>query len=418
MSMGAAEMEPLFTQEQAKAFIKRNKLKDGQSLEDAFYDQIKGYLQGALEAEMDEELGYTKYDLKNKNTPNTRNGHSKKTLRSRSGDIELQVPRDSNGEFEPVIVKKHERSLNPSLAERIIRLYAKGLSTRDIGDMMRELYGVEVSAEMVSRITDKVLPLAREWQSRPLDPMYAIVYLDGIMYNVQDEGQTTKKTVYLVYGVNVWGKKDVLGIWVGEAESAKFWLKVLMDLKNRGVKDILISAVDGLKGFKEAIESAYPQTEVQQCIVHQVRNSTKFVNYKDRKEFCNDMKAIYTAPTEQAGLDALDRFAEKWEGKYAYAVKSWRTNWPSLSTFYRYPPEIRRMMYTTNAVENLNRRLRKVTKTKGVFPSEEALFKMLYLIIVDASEKWTLPLDNWGSIIQQLRAYNPERIDQHILAAQ
>ena len=418
MSMGAASMEPLFTQEQAKAFIKRNKLKDGQSLEDAFMDQIKGFLQSALEAEMDEELGYTKYDLKNKKTSNTRNGHTSKTVRSRNGEIELQVPRDSGGEFEPVIIKKHERSLNPSLAERIIRLYAKGLSTRDIEKTMRELYCVEVSAEMVSRITDKILPLAREWQNRPLEPIYPILYLDGMMYNVQQEGQTTKKTVYLVYGVNLWGRKEVLGIWVGEAESAKFWLKVLMDLKNRGVVDILIASVDGLKGFKEAIESVYPQTEVQQCIVHQIRNSTRFVNYKDRRAFCDDMKAIYTAPTEQAGLDALERFSEAWNSKYAYAVKSWRQNWASLSTFFKYPPEIRRIMYTTNAIENLNRRMRKCTKTKGVFPSEEALFKMLYLIIMDASEKWTLPAHNWGSIIQQLRAYNPERIDQHLLAAQ
>lgn len=407
-------MEPLFTKEQARSFLRENNLKDAKSIEDAFIAQIKDVLQEALEEELTHELGYSRYDWKNKQTANSRNGHTKKTVRSRFGPVDLKVPRDTNGEFEPVIVKKHERSLSGSLEDKIIGLYAKGMGTRDIYDQMKELYGIEVSAEMVSRITDKIVPVAKEWQTRPLEPLYPILYLDGMVFSVRQDGQVTKKTSYLVFGVTIEGLKDVLGIWVGEAESSKFWMKVLVDLKNRGVKDILIASVDGLKGFKEAIESVFPKTEVQQCIVHQIRNSTRFVSYKDRKQFCKDMKAIYTAANEEAGLAALEQFEKKWGKKYGYAIKSWRDNWKSLATFFRYPEEIRRVIYTTNVMENLNRKIRKVTKTKSSFPTDDALFKLLYLIVIDTSRKWSMPMRDWGVIINQLRIYFGERVDEHL----
>jgi transposase-like protein len=389
-------------------------LRDAKSIEDAFIAQIKDVLQEALEEELTYELGYSKYDWKNKDSVNSRNGHTKKTVKSRLGNIELQIPRDTCGEFEPVIVKKNERRLTGSIEDKILGIYAKGMSNRDIYDSMRDLYGIEVSAEMVSRITDKILPVAREWQNRPLEAIYPILYLDGMVFPVLLDGQVIKKTVYLVFGVTLEGHKEVLGIWIGESESAKFWMKVLTDLRNRGVSDVLIASVDGLKGFREAIEAVFPQTDIQQCVIHQIRNSCKYVSYKDLKAFCADMKAIYTAPNEEAGLAALDRFENTWGGKYGYAIKSWRSNWPNLATFFKYPEEIRRIIYTTNTIENLNRRMRKVTKNKSSFPTDDALFKLLYLAVMDASKKWTTALRDWSAIINQLRIYYGERIDNYL----
>ena len=293
-------------------------------------------------------------------------------------------------------------------------MYAKGMSTRDIAVPMKKIYGLELSAELISRITDKVLPIAREWQNRQLEEMYPVIFLDGAVFPVCQDGQVMKKTAYLVYGLTVDGKKDVLGIWIGEAESSKFWMKVLVDLKNRGVKDILIAVVDGLNGFIEAIKASFPKTEVQRCIVHQIRNSVKFVSYRDIREFCADMKLIYTAANEEAGLAALDAFEAKWGGKYSYAIKSWRSNWENLSTFFRYPAEIRRLIYTTNPIESLNRRIRKITKTKSSFPTDDSLMKLLYMIVIDASEKWTLPIRDWGLVVNQLRIYFSERMDAHL----
>jgi len=407
-------MSKLFTKEQARALIREHGLTDAPSIQNALVDGFKELLQEALEAEMDNELGYSKYDWKNKEVSNSRNGHSKKTVRSNYGNIELKIPRDTNHDFEPVIVKKKERQVSDSIDDIVLSMYAKGVSNRDINAHLKKIYGTNISAEMVTRITNKVLPLAKEWQNRPLDSMYPIIYLDGIVFNVVQDGQVTKKTAYVVFGINVEGKKEILGIWVGEAESSKFWMKVLADLKNRGVKDILIACVDGLKGFEQAIKSIFPNTEIQQCIVHQIRNSTKFVNYKDRKKFCADMKEIYTAPNEEAGLLALDKFEEKWGSKYSYAIKSWRDNWQNLSTFFKYPPEIRRIIYTTNLIENFNRRIRKVTKNKGSFPTDDSLIKILYLIVQDVSEKWTMPIRDWGVIINQLRIYFGERMDEYL----
>ncbi len=330
------------------------------------------------------------------------------------GEIELQIPRDTNGEFEPIIVKKHDRTISSELEGMITSMFAQGMSTRDIESHMRKIYGLEISSEVVTRITDKILPIAKEWQNRQLSEMYPIIYLDGIVFNVKEESQVVKKTAYVVFTITTEGKKDILGIWIGEVESSKFWMNVLADLKNRGVKDLLIVSVDGLKGFEEAIKATFPKAEIQKCIVHQIRNSTRFVNYKDRKTFCADMREIYTAPNEEAGLAALDRFEEKWGGKYSYAIKSWRSNWQSLSTFFKYPPEIRRLIYTTNPIENFNRRIRKITKNKSSFPTDDSLFKILYLIVIDASEKWTMPLRDWGIILNQLRVYFGERMDVYI----
>lgn len=407
-------MSKLFTREQARDWLRQNGLKDGKSITTAFIAEIKDVLQEALEEEMTTSLGYSRYDWKNKQTDNSRNGHTKKTLRSQFGEIDLQIPRDTAGDFEPVIVKKHERTMSNDLEGMIVSLFAQGTSTRDIGAHMQKVYGLDVSAEMVTRITDKILPIAKEWQNRQLNELYPIIYLDGIVFNVNKDGHIIKKTAYVVFAITIEGKKDILGIWIGEAESSKFWMTVLADLKNRGVKDILIASVDGLKGFEEAIRATFPKTEIQKCIVHQIRNSTRFVNYKDRKAFCGDMKEIYTAPNEDAGLAALDRFDELWGSKYSYAIKSWRDNWPCLSTFFKYPPEIRRLIYTTNPIENFNRRIRKITKNKSSFPTDDSLFKILYLIVMDASEKWTMPIQNWGIILNQLQVYFGERVDPYL----
>ena len=407
-------MTKTWTKEELKKFLSEHDVKDGKSLEDAFAAHFGGLLQAILEEERDAKLGYTKYDWKNKKSENSRNGHSKKTVKSHFGSFELDIPRDTDGDFEPTIVKKHERVLSTKIQDMILSMCAKGMSTRDMRDHVLEIYGVEMSAEMISRITDEVMPLAKEWMNRPLEPFYPFVFLDGMMYGVVQDGVTVKKTVYNVYALTIEGKKDVLGIWIGDAESAKFWLKVMMDIRNRGVKDILLVSVDGLKGFEEAINTVFPKTEVQQCIVHQIRTCTRFVNYKDRKQFCADMREIYSAPNEEAGLVALDRFDEKWGKKYSYAVKSWRDNWSRLSTFFKYPEEIRRIMYTTNAIEGLNRKIRKVTKTKGAFPTDDSLVKLIYLVIIDASEKWTKPAHNWGFIINQLRAMYGERVDAYL----
>jgi len=407
-------MKKLFTKKQAREFIKKNNLFDAEQIADALVSQYKDVLQEALEGEMDQELGYSKYDWKNKETSNSRNGHSKKTVNSKFGKIELNIPRDTSGVFEPITVKKHERQINPSIEDRIISMYAKGVSERDIYAHMKDIYGINVSSDMVSKITDKVLPTARRWQNRPLDYVYPIVFLDGIMFNVRQDGNVIKKTVYIVYGINLEGKKEILGIWIGEAESSKFWMSVLTDLQMRGVKDILIASVDGLIGFEDAINSVYPKTEIQQCIVHQIRTSTKFVTYKDRKRFCAEMKPIYTATNEKRGLEALDIFEQNWGEKYPYAVKSWRNNWKKLSTFFKYPKEIRKIIYTTNHIESYNRTIRKITKTKGSFPTDDSLFKLLYLITMDSAKKWTMPIFNWNIIINQIIIFFGERITKYL----
>jgi len=368
-----------------------------------------GTIQECLDNELEDELGYSKYDYKNKNTANSRNGYSSKTVQSSQGEIEIKVPRDRDGEYEPQLVKKHQMDIS-AIEDKILFMYSQGTSTRDIEKAMREMYGIEVDDTKVSRITDKILPLIREWQERPLQSVYAMIILDAIHYKVRDEGVVVKKAAYIAIGTDLEGKKDVLGIWLGATESSKYWLGVLNGLKNRGVEDILIASVDGLTGFIEAINTAYPKTEVQRCIIHQIRSSTKYVSYKDLKAFTADLKPIYKASTEEAALLALDALEEKWGKKYAIAIKSWRVNWAELATFFKYSPEIRRIIYTTNAIENFNRQLRKVTKTKSAFVSDDALMKLLYLTTMNVTEKWTQSIRNWGEILDELIVYFRDRV--------
>lgn len=368
-------------------------------------------IQAALDAELENDLGYSKYDYKNKQTENSRNGYSKKTVQSNNGEMEINinVARDRQGQYEPQLVKKHQTDVS-SIEDKIIFLYSQGISTRDIQKTMQEMYGIDVDDSRVSKITDKILPLIKEWQERPLQSVYAMVILDAVHYNVRDNGIVTKKAAYVAIGTDLDGKKDVLGIWLGASESSKYWLSVLNGLKNRGVQDILIASVDGLSGFVEAINVAYPRTEVQRCIIHQIRSSTRYVSYKDVKQFTADLKPVYKAPTEETALSALDEFEAKWGGKYPLAVKSWRANWNELSTMFKYPPEIRKLIYTTNAIENFNRQLRKVTKTKSAFVSDDALMKILYLTTMSIVDKWTMPIKEWGSILDNLMIFFGERV--------
>lgn len=366
-------------------------------------------IQEVLEGELENELGYSKYDYKNKQTDNSRNGHSKKTVQSSQGEIELKIPRDRNGEFEPEIIRKHQMDIS-GIEDKILFMYSQGTSTRDIEKAMMEMYGIEVDDTKVSKITDKILPLIREWQERPLQSVYAMLILDAIHYKVREDGIVVKKAAYIAIGTDLEGKKDVLGIWLGATESSKYWLAVLNGLKNRGVEDILIASIDGLSGFVEAINVAYPKTEVQRCIIHQIRNSTRYVSYKDLKAFTADLKPIYKAADEALGLSALDEFDAKWGKKYPLAVKSWRNNWAELATFFKYPPEIRKLIYTTNAIENFNRQLRKVTKTKSAFVSDDALMKLLYLTTMYIVEKWTMPIKEWGQILDQLFMFFGDRV--------
>ena len=365
-------------------------------------------IQECMDAELESDLGYSKYDYRNKQTDNSRNGSYKKTVASSQGDVELTVPRDRNGEYEPQIVKKHQMDIS-DIEDKIIFLYSQGTSTRDIERTMQELYGIEVDATRVSKITDKILPVIREWQNRPLESVYAMVMLDAIHYKVREEGVVVKKAVYIAIGTDMEGQKDVLGLWIGATESSKYWLGVLNGLKNRGVSDILLISVDGLNGFSEAIAAAYPKTEIQRCIIHQIRSSTRYVSYKDVKAFTAALKPIYKAPTEEAALLALDELERVWGAKYPAGVKSWRDHWDELSTMYKYPEQIRRMIYTTNAIENFNRQLRKVTKTKSAFVSDDALLKQLYLVTMQVTDRWTMAIKDWGNILIQLMIYFGDR---------
>ena len=393
-----------------REFLKDNPLKDGNDINALMRDLMAEILEGSLDAELEEELGYSRYDYKNKETENSRNGFTPKTLRTSYGDLPIDVPRDRAGDFEPQLVKKHQKNLTQDIEDKIISMYAKGMTTNDIETHIRDLYDVEMSDSTISRITDKILPIAKEWQSRPLESVYAVVFMDAIHFHVRSEGQIVKKAVYIAIGVGLDGIRDVLGMWIGENESAKFWLSVMNGLKNRGVSDILIACVDGLTGFPSAIGAVYPQTELQQCIIHQIRNSTRFVSYKDLKELMADLKRVYAAPNEETALYELDSFDEKWGRKYPKIGQSWRTSWPNLSTYFKYPQEVRTLIYTTNAIEGFNRQLRKVTKSRSVFPSDDSLFKMLYLAMIDITKKWTGRRQDWGKIHSQLEIYFADRL--------
>ena len=383
-----------------------------EDIQDLFKETIAEFMESGLEAELDDELGYGRYDYRNKDTDNSRNGHSSKTLRTSYGDVEVAVPRDRKGEFEPQILKKNQTSISQDIEEKILSMYAKGMTTGDIETHIQDIYGIEVSDTTISRITDKILPIAKEWQQRPLEAVYAVVFLDAIHYHVRSEGQIVKKAVYIALGINLDGKKDVLGMWVGENESAKYWTTVLNGLKNRGVEDIFIACTDNLTGFSAAIGAVFPKTEIQNCIIHQLRNSSKYVSYKDIKELMADLRSVYAAVDEPAALDALDAFSTKWETKYPKISRSWRENWANLSTYFKYPQEVRRLIYTTNSIEGFNRQLRKVTKTRSVFPTDDSLFKMLYLAMEDITKKWTGRQRDWSKIHAQLSIYFAERMPE------
>ena len=403
----------LVSKEQMRKYIKEGNLKDLADVQAMVKELFASAVQEMLEAEMDTHLGYTKHDTKNKQTENSRNGHSKKTVDSELGEMTLDVPRDRQGEFDPVLVKKHQKRM-PSIEEQVIALYARGVSTRDIQAHLHQIYGIEISPTLVSNLTDRLLPRIQEWQNRPLQPIYAVVFLDAIHYKVRQDGHVQNKAAYMVVGIDLSGQKDVLGMWIGEHESAKFWLSVLTDLKARGIQDVLVFSTDNLKGFSEAIAASFPKADVQKCIVHQIRNTLKFVSYKDYKAVTASLKPVYQAPTEEAALLELDRFEQEWGGKYPLSVRTWRENWAELATFWRYPVEMRRIMYTTNIIEGYHRQLRKAKKGKSIFPNDEALTKMLYLATMEVTRKWTMRIHNWGQILGQLAIYFGERVTAHL----
>ena len=404
----AAEKE---RKENLRNIMKGLDVKSFDDLKDIFKLMVGEMLENGLKGELDDELGYTKYDYRNKDGENSRNGYSKKTLKTSFGETEIKVPRDRDGEFEPQLVKKNQTTLTGDIEEKILSMYAKGMTTSDIETHIHDIYGLECSDSTISRITDKILPVVREWQSRPLEEVYAVVFMDAIHFHVRSEGQIVKKAVYIAIGINMDGLKEVLGMWVGENESAKFWLSVMNGLKNRGLQDILIACVDGLTGFPAAIEAVYPKTEIQQCIIHQIRNTTRFVSYKDIKALMADLKKVYAAIDEQTALSELETFDEKWGNKYPKIAISWRDNWANLSTYFKYPQEVRTLIYTTNAIEGFNRQLRKVTKNKGVFPTDDSLLKMLYLAMMDITKKWTGKRREWGQIHSQLEIFFADRLN-------
>ncbi len=369
----------------------------------------KRLLEKAMQAEMTDHLGYPKNAPSGNNTGNSRNGNYKKKVKGDFGEIELTVPRDRNATFDPAIIPKGESRFK-GFDDKIISMYARGLTTRDIQTHLEEMYGVEISPTLVSQVTEAVTEEVLLWQNRPLDDIYPIIYLDAVRVKVKHNGQIITKVVYLAIAVTMEGIKDVLGMWAAETEGAKFWLSILTELKNRGVKDILIACVDGLKGFPEAIEAAYPQTQVQLCIVHLVRHSLHFVSWKQRKEMADDLKEIYSAPTVEQAEANLETFGEKWNATHPKVSQSWRNNWQRIIPYFAYPHSIRRVIYTTNTIESLNMSLRKVTKNRGSFPNDEAMFKLLYLALTNISKKWTMPIKDWKSALNQISIMFEERL--------
>lgn len=369
--------------------------------EDGLLQQLtKALVERALQGELTHHLGYAKHAPEGKHTGNSRNGTSPKTLKGKRGQVQIEVPRDRNGEFEPQLIKKGQTRFD-GLDDKIISLYARGMTTREIQGHLEEVYGVEVSPSLISTVTDAVLEEVRAWQNRPLDTVYPILYLDAIQVKVRTQGRVVNKAIYLAFGVTLDGMKDVLGLWAAETEGAKFWLQVVTELKNRGIQDIFIACVDGLKGFPEAIEAVFPATQVQLCLVHLMRHSLSYVSAKDRKEVAAALREIYQAPTMEAAERQLEEFARQWGQRYPVIVKSWRANWVRVVPMFSYPREIRRAIYTTNTIESLNMTLRKISKNRALFPSDEAVFKLLYLALRNISKKWTMPIREWSSAMNQ-----------------
>lgn len=371
----------------------------------------KATVEAALNAELDEHLGYDKHERAGND--NHRNGHTRKTVQTEDGQFELDTPRDREGRFEPQLVKKRQTRFT-SMDDKILSLYAKGMTTREIVAAFQEMYGAEVSATLISKVTDAVIEQVIEWQSRPLDAIYPIVYLDCIVVKVRQDKQVVNKAIYLALGVNLEGHKELLGMWLSENEGAKFWLNVLTELQNRGVKDILIACVDGLKGFPDAINTVFPQTQVQLCIVHLVRNAMKYVSWKDYKAIAADLKRIYQSVTEEEALLALEQFAERWDTRYPQISRSWQAHWENLSTLFQYPQEIRKAIYTTNAIESLNSVIRKAIKKRKLFPTDDSAKKVVYLAILDASKKWTMPIRNWKAALNRFMIDFEDRLADYV----
>ena len=399
--------------EQLRQIIRENDLKSVGDVYTLLKDSFKDLLQELLEAEMDATLGYNKNDKGELESDNKRNGYSPKTVKSEFGEFQLDIPRDRKGEFEPEIVPKYCRDVS-GIEEKVISLYARGMTTRDIGAEIKDLYGVDVSAEKVSKITDRILPEIKEWQSRPLEHIYPFVFMDAIHYKMREDGRILNRAAYVILGVDLEGNKDILSITIGANESSKFWLGMLNDLKNRGVEDVLFFCVDGLSGFREAIQAVYPNSQVQRCIIHMLRNSFKYVSYKDLKPFSADFKAVYKAPNEETALKELEDVKEKWGKKYPYAINNWEANWDVINPFFSFSDDIRRIMYTTNIIEGVNRQFRKVTKTKSVFPNDASLEKMLYLATQNVMEKWKMRYRNWDLVLSQLIILYDDRLKQYL----
>ena len=368
---------------------------------------VKSLTEAALEGELESHLG-------KETTPNRRNGKSKKTIQSMDGNFELETPRDRAGSFSPQLVKKHQTTITDEIEQKIIALYGLGMSYNDISAHLKEMYGVAISNATLSAVTDKIINIVKEWQARPLDSIYPIIWLDAIHYKIRENGKVGSKAVYTILGVNLEGKKEVLGLHISENEGANFWLQVLTDLSNRGVNDILIACIDGLKGFPEAIESIFPETEVQLCVVHQIRNSLKYVGSTNQKEFMVDLKRVYKASNKELAAVELDNLEDKWNDKYPIVIRSWRNNWERLTHYFKYPEDIRRIIYTTNTIEAVHRQFRKLTKTKGAFPNQNSLLKLLYMGIQNASKKWTMPIHNWSLTISQLAIFFEGRLDKEL----
>ena len=399
--------------EQIRQIITENNFTNVADVYAYLKEGFKDILQELMEAEMDAVLGYEKNQKGNIVSTNKRNDYSTKTLKSQYGEFPIDIPRDRNGEFEPKLIPKYQRDIS-GIEEKVISLYARGMSTRDIHDQLQDLYGIELSAEMVSKITDKILPEIKEWQARPLNPVYPFVFMDCIHYKVREDGRILSRAAYVIMGVTIEGYKEILSITVGANETSKFWLGMLNDLKNRGIKDVLFFCVDGLPGFKEAIQAVFPSAQVQRCVIHMLRNSFKYINYADLKKFSADFKNVYNAPNESIALDELEIVREKWGKKYPYAINNWENNWEDVNSFFQFPNEIRRIMYTTNIIEGLNRQYRKVTKTKSVFPSDTSLEKMLYLASRNITQKWTQRYRNWDQVLGQLIILYEERLTPYL----
>lgn len=397
-----------------KEFVNNQKFTSTSEIMEAMKDMFRDALQQVMESELDDSLGYEKSerlssDSEKSMSKNYRNGYSQKTIKTQLGEVNVKVPRDRNGEYEPQIVGKYDRNAE-GMEEKILGLYACGMSQRDISEQIKNLYDVEISPELVSKISEKIMPEVAAWQNRPLDSIYPFVFMDAIHYKVKENHQYITKAAYVVLGVNMEGNKDILGVWIGQNESSKFWLNVLNDMKTRGVRDVYLFCVDGLTGFREAIEAVYPMSQIQRCIIHQIRSSTRYVSYKDIKELMRDLKAVYQSVTEDEALNALIRFKEKWSKSYPSCVKSWEENWDILSTFFAYPPEIRRIIYTTNIIEGLNRQFRHITNNKPSFTSDDSLKKMLYLASMKIVEHWTVRCRNWDTVLNQLNIMFSDRL--------